>query len=214
MPLTRRGDVLIVPTPGHTPHHVSVVVCGDPSFLLAGDTSYNQRLLLAGKVDGVSPDPARQPAERSHAYSRSRTNGRWSICRPMTPTRQPASPIGQFWTWARRHRSMVTTGDLWTLAAARKSFRSFEMMPIGICWERGQSRRNRSACDANARTRVMNFHKSQLRRPRGQPQPLGQHGSRDRVNLIGQRPIKRDTYSRSKRSRPGTPNRRNDARSG
>ena len=58
MPLTRRGDVLIVPTPGHTPHHVSVVVCGDPSFLLAGDTSYNQRLLLAGTVDGVSPDPA------------------------------------------------------------------------------------------------------------------------------------------------------------
>jgi N-acyl homoserine lactone hydrolase len=57
MPLTRRGDVLIVPTPGHTPDHVSVVVCGDPSFLLAGDTSYNQSLLLAGKVDGVSPDP-------------------------------------------------------------------------------------------------------------------------------------------------------------
>jgi glyoxylase-like metal-dependent hydrolase (beta-lactamase superfamily II) len=57
MSLTRRGDVLIVPTPGHTPHHVSVVVCGDPSFLLAGDTSYNQSLLLAGKVDGVSPDP-------------------------------------------------------------------------------------------------------------------------------------------------------------
>jgi glyoxylase-like metal-dependent hydrolase (beta-lactamase superfamily II) len=57
MPLTRRGDVLIVPTPGHTPHHVSVVVCGDPSYLLAGDTSYNEDLLLAGKVDGVSPDP-------------------------------------------------------------------------------------------------------------------------------------------------------------
>ena len=57
MPLTRRGDILIIPTPGHTPYHVSVVVCGDPSFLLAGDTSYNQSLLLAGKVDGVSPDP-------------------------------------------------------------------------------------------------------------------------------------------------------------
>src|SRR5262249_50387928 len=57
MPLTRRGDVLIVPTPGHTPYHVSVVVCGDPSVMLAGDTSYNQDLVLAGKVDGVSPDP-------------------------------------------------------------------------------------------------------------------------------------------------------------
>jgi N-acyl homoserine lactone hydrolase len=56
MALTSSGDVFIVPTPGHTPHHVSVVVCGSPSFFLAGDTSYNQRLLLAGKVDGVSPN--------------------------------------------------------------------------------------------------------------------------------------------------------------
>jgi N-acyl homoserine lactone hydrolase len=57
MPLTKGGDVSIVPTPGHTPHHVSVVVDGDVSFFLAGDTSYNQSLLLAGKVDGVSPAP-------------------------------------------------------------------------------------------------------------------------------------------------------------
>ena len=56
MPLTRRGDVRIVPTPGHTPHHVSVVVTGDLSFFLAGDTSYNQQLLIERKVDGVSPD--------------------------------------------------------------------------------------------------------------------------------------------------------------
>ena len=27
-----------------------------PSFFLAGDTSYTERLLLEGKVDGVSPD--------------------------------------------------------------------------------------------------------------------------------------------------------------
>jgi glyoxylase-like metal-dependent hydrolase (beta-lactamase superfamily II) len=58
MALTSSGDVLIVPTPGHTPHHVSVVVCGSPSYFLAGDTSYNQQLLLAGKVDGVSPSEA------------------------------------------------------------------------------------------------------------------------------------------------------------
>jgi N-acyl homoserine lactone hydrolase len=56
MPLTKRGDVLIIPTPGHTPHHVSVFVDGSPSVFLAGDTSYNQQLLLAGKVDGVSPN--------------------------------------------------------------------------------------------------------------------------------------------------------------
>ena len=30
---------------------------GDPAIFLAGDASYNQRLLLEGKVDGVSSDP-------------------------------------------------------------------------------------------------------------------------------------------------------------
>ena len=74
MPLTKRGDILVIPTPGHTPHHVSVVVCGDPSFLLAGDTSYNQGLLLAGKVDGVSPDPriSRRTLEQILALARER----------------------------------------------------------------------------------------------------------------------------------------------
>jgi glyoxylase-like metal-dependent hydrolase (beta-lactamase superfamily II) len=57
MRITRRGDVVIIPTPGHTPHHLSVLVCGDPSYLIAGDTSYTQALLLDGTVDGVSPDP-------------------------------------------------------------------------------------------------------------------------------------------------------------
>jgi len=58
MALTRRGDVLVVPTPGHTPAHLSVLVRVAPSFFLAGDTSYNESLLRAGKVDGVSPDMA------------------------------------------------------------------------------------------------------------------------------------------------------------
>jgi N-acyl homoserine lactone hydrolase len=58
MPITKRGDVHVVRTPGHTPGHVSVVVSGSPSFFLAGDTSYTQSLFLAGKVDGVSPDIA------------------------------------------------------------------------------------------------------------------------------------------------------------
>jgi N-acyl homoserine lactone hydrolase len=56
MSLTQSGDVLIVPTPGHTPNHVSLLVSGSPSYFLAGDTSYTERLLLEGKVDGVSPD--------------------------------------------------------------------------------------------------------------------------------------------------------------
>jgi N-acyl homoserine lactone hydrolase len=56
MALTKKGDVLILPTPGHTPNHVSVAVCGTPNYFLAGDTSYDQQHLLADKVDGVSPN--------------------------------------------------------------------------------------------------------------------------------------------------------------
>src|SRR5580658_346883 len=74
MSLTKQGDVLILPTPGHTPHHVSVVVCGSPALFLAGDTSYNQQLLIAGKVDGVSPNEevARQTLSRIVALSQER----------------------------------------------------------------------------------------------------------------------------------------------
>jgi N-acyl homoserine lactone hydrolase len=58
MSITRSGDVRILPTPGHTPNHVSVFVDSEPAVFLAGDTSYNQALLLAGKIDGVSLNPA------------------------------------------------------------------------------------------------------------------------------------------------------------
>jgi N-acyl homoserine lactone hydrolase len=66
MSLTKRGDVRVVPTPGHTPHHISVVVFGAPTVFLAGDTSYSQRLLLSGTVDGVSPDVAVSRRTMSH----------------------------------------------------------------------------------------------------------------------------------------------------
>jgi glyoxylase-like metal-dependent hydrolase (beta-lactamase superfamily II) len=53
--LTRSGDVIAVATPGHTADHISVVVQEDDgAVFLAGDTSYNESLMLAGKVDGVS----------------------------------------------------------------------------------------------------------------------------------------------------------------
>ena len=55
--LTKMGDVIAVATPGHTPNHISVLVeDGDATLFLAGDTSYNERLMLAGKVDGVGSD--------------------------------------------------------------------------------------------------------------------------------------------------------------
>lgn len=57
-PVTRAGDVVVVPTPGHTPHHVSVIAhSSDVSVFLAGDTSYTQSLLLDRHADGVSPRP-------------------------------------------------------------------------------------------------------------------------------------------------------------
>jgi glyoxylase-like metal-dependent hydrolase (beta-lactamase superfamily II) len=54
--LTAAGDVIAVATPGHTAHHVSVVVEGSESVFLAGDTSYDQRSMLEGWIDGVSGD--------------------------------------------------------------------------------------------------------------------------------------------------------------
>jgi len=57
--VTRDGKVVIVPTPGHTPGHVSVIVAdGDVSYFLAGDTTYTQQALLEQQVDGVSPNKA------------------------------------------------------------------------------------------------------------------------------------------------------------
>ena len=54
--ITEAGDVIAVPTPGHTPHHVSVIVKREGvSYFLAGDTSYSEALLVERTPDGVSP---------------------------------------------------------------------------------------------------------------------------------------------------------------
>lgn len=73
--VTQAGDVHIVPTPGHTPGHISVVVeHEDVTYFLAGDTSYNQRLLVERISDGVSPKPnvTIGTLERINALARSR----------------------------------------------------------------------------------------------------------------------------------------------
>jgi glyoxylase-like metal-dependent hydrolase (beta-lactamase superfamily II) len=55
--ISAAGDVIAVPTPGHTPNHLSVVVRdGDHEIMLAGDASYLESTMLGGTVDGVSPD--------------------------------------------------------------------------------------------------------------------------------------------------------------
>ena len=55
--LTAAGDVVAVATPGHTADHLSVLVEDRGiTYVLAGDTSYTERLMLAGHVDGVCAD--------------------------------------------------------------------------------------------------------------------------------------------------------------
>ena len=53
--ITKTGDIILVPTSGHTEAHISVVLeTSDFKYFFAGDTSYNQDLMLRGKIDGVS----------------------------------------------------------------------------------------------------------------------------------------------------------------
>ena len=61
--LTADGSVRAVPTPGHTAHHVSVIVeDGSETLFLAGDTSYSEGALLRGEIDGISPNAGRTAA--------------------------------------------------------------------------------------------------------------------------------------------------------
>ena len=85
--LTGDGAVRIVPTPGHTNGHLSVAVDdGDEIVLLAGDTTYLERTLLSGAVDGVCDDA------RAHRDSTARLR---DLCRRRSviylPTHDPES---------------------------------------------------------------------------------------------------------------------------
>ena len=55
--LTTAGDVIAVATPGHTADHISVIVFdAGITYIIAGDASYTEALMLAGQIDGVSAD--------------------------------------------------------------------------------------------------------------------------------------------------------------
>lgn len=87
--LTAAGDVIAVATPGHTADHVSIVVeDGGTTYFLAGDASYDQRLMLAGHVDGVSPDDVAAEATL-------RAIKEFSATRPIVylPTHDPESAM-------------------------------------------------------------------------------------------------------------------------
>jgi N-acyl homoserine lactone hydrolase len=54
--LTVDGALVALPTPGHTPDHVSVALDdGERRIVFVGDAAYSQDNLLAGRVDGISP---------------------------------------------------------------------------------------------------------------------------------------------------------------
>ncbi len=75
LPLTEAGDMVAIGLPGHTPGHIGVLIEEDEHvILIAGDSSYTQELMLAGAVDGVSPDEdeARRTLERIRELARSR----------------------------------------------------------------------------------------------------------------------------------------------
>jgi N-acyl homoserine lactone hydrolase len=65
--LTRAGDVQLVPTPGHSAGHMSLLLEeGDHIVFFAGDASYTQALLLSNTVDGVATNPhAHQTSQRT-----------------------------------------------------------------------------------------------------------------------------------------------------
>jgi glyoxylase-like metal-dependent hydrolase (beta-lactamase superfamily II) len=62
-PITKDGRIFMVPTPGHSEGHMSVVVRGpDLTYFLAGDATYSEANLRAEKADGVTNDPQRSIA--------------------------------------------------------------------------------------------------------------------------------------------------------
>jgi N-acyl homoserine lactone hydrolase len=99
--ITDAGDVVAVPTPGHTPDHVSVLVRdGDEEIMLAGDASYLETAMQRGTVDGVSPDE--HAAKATLADIRSLCAGRRTI---YLPTHDPKSAE------RLRERRAVTTAE-------------------------------------------------------------------------------------------------------
>jgi N-acyl homoserine lactone hydrolase len=85
--LTQAGDVHLIPTPGHTPGHMSVALeDGDQVIVFAGDASYTEQNMVDGITDGVSP--SMNAARDSLARLR-----RLAVARPTVylPTHDPGS---------------------------------------------------------------------------------------------------------------------------
>ena len=71
-PLTEDETILLVPTPGHTPGHMSVILhLGNQHIMFAGDTSFTQKQMLQGSVGGIHHDfrQARETMHRIRTYA-------------------------------------------------------------------------------------------------------------------------------------------------
>jgi N-acyl homoserine lactone hydrolase len=56
-PITKAGDLLLVPTPGHSYGHQSVILVDtDRSFFFAGDVAFSQAQLVAQGLQGIAYD--------------------------------------------------------------------------------------------------------------------------------------------------------------
>lgn len=72
--VTKTGDVVIVPTSGHTDAHISIVLQDSNfSYFFAGDASYTEQLMLDQQIDGVSlnSQEARQTIKRIRQFAHS-----------------------------------------------------------------------------------------------------------------------------------------------
>jgi glyoxylase-like metal-dependent hydrolase (beta-lactamase superfamily II) len=71
--LTRAGDVILVPTPGHTVGHQSVIFkTSGPSFFFGGDACFSSAHLQTGFIPGINANRkiAGQTLARIRNFSR------------------------------------------------------------------------------------------------------------------------------------------------
>jgi glyoxylase-like metal-dependent hydrolase (beta-lactamase superfamily II) len=62
LPITRAGDVVAVPTPGHTGGHISVIATHEGlHYFMAGDVTYTQQAMLDQHLQGPTMDAAAHP---------------------------------------------------------------------------------------------------------------------------------------------------------
>lgn len=95
-PVTRARDVLIVPTPGHSNGHQSVLIReSGKSYLIAGDASFDEAQMLAGGVAGIASDPSlsRQTLAHIRAYCAAHPTVYLPSHDHETPTRLAAGQV-------------------------------------------------------------------------------------------------------------------------